>query len=113
MSTNRKLRALAAELPFYPKCDSNGKAMLINQVMSGQEIINKKLDVNLKSGGEISATAKYTVSVFQPADHFTNMKRAYKQKGEQGVIDYCKMVYDFDTKQKQKQESVSENNNSN
>lgn len=95
MSTNKKLRQLASELPFYPKLNASGKPMLVDCIVTGADILEVNPEAKGKDQKPLALHAKYRWKKLQPADHFTEMKKAYKANGEQGVIDYCKKVHTY------------------
>jgi len=96
MSTNRKIRQLASELPFYPQEDPHGKFILIDCKVYGSELLEQDPDCKDHHGDPVLPTRRYRHKRYQPSNHFDNMKKAYKKGGDQAVIDYCKKVMTYD-----------------
>lgn len=77
--------------------------MLIDCIVTGDVILKVNPEVKGRDGQPLDPNKKYRWKKYQSADHFTEMKLAYKRDGDQGVIDYCKRVHAYAKSEKAKQ----------
>lgn len=97
MSTNRKLRLLAAKLPPVNKIDDNGKPVMetVTQTLSGLQIKARKIQLQNRSMHTINDKQFYTVRLQRPltANHLDELMKR-KPYGSNAVNTYIQQVYD-------------------
>ena len=102
MSTNRKLRFIAAQLPPLPKMDKKGvmQKYKVSIKVSGAEVLKenplavvkeKEIETPVDPGKEYIQQQEF----FQLYDHFTEMKEMYRDNGATGVNTYIQICFDY------------------
>lgn len=104
MSLNSKFRQLAKVLPYYPKFDSKGKLVITYEIISGSKLINDPNN-QLPPDHKINPSKNYRRAVVVAEDHFFKLKQVYKEKGEEGVREYCDLVRKYHAERSNKTET--------
>ena len=97
MSINNKLRTLARLLPYFPRINSKGEYVVSYQFIMGADMLAKNPEAKDKNGNPIMATTRYKQPIVICADHFEELRKAYKISGEEGVRAYNDKVKAYQT----------------